>query len=372
VNLLANAVKYTPDFGSITVDLKVLDDKIQFQIIDTGMGIEEEDQKYIFDRFFRVTHEQNTIGSGIGLSLIKELVELHGGSINVSSTIDEGTTFTFFIPYMASDMKIESHSDEYQYTLQVSSSDKLLHAQKILIVEDNIALSEHMKHLLQDTEIILQTENGKTGFDVAILEIPDIIITDLIMPEMDGMELISKLRKDDRTNHIPIILLTGNTDIENKIEGWKRGSDAYLNKPVNTEELLAIISNFIKQRTILQQKYQSFGAIPSSIIKPTTPEEIFIQKLVSIIEDNFEDENFSIEQLATLINMSRSNLFRKVSAITGLNPTLWIRDFRLNKAMQLLKQGNLPKEVCFLVGFNSFSYFSKCFKDKFGIVPSGV
>jgi signal transduction histidine kinase/DNA-binding NarL/FixJ family response regulator len=372
VNLLTNAVKYTPDFGLITIQLNTEADKILFRIKDSGIGIEEEDQKYIFDRFFRVTHDNKTLGSGIGLSLIKELVELHGGTIQVSSKIDEGTSFSFYIPYIEAESKSLATMEEFTYNLQEPSSQKLLHAHKILIVEDNLDLSNHMKNLLQETEIILQAENGIIGYDLATAELPDIIITDLIMPQMDGMELISKLRKDERTNHIPIILLTGNTDIENKIEGWKRGSDAYMNKPVNNEELLAITANLIHQRTILQEKFKNITSDPSSSYKATTPEEVFIQKLHVLIEENYEDENFSIEQLSGLINMSRSNLFRKVTSITGLNPTLWIRNFRLNKAMQLLKQGNLPKEVCYLVGFNSFSYFSKCFKDKFGIVPSGV
>lgn len=377
VNLLNNAIKYTPEFGQVKLDLYAFQDQTVLSISDTGIGIDANDLPHIFDRYYRVENEENTmIGSGIGLALIKELVELHGGSIRVTSLINEGTTFVIHLPLKKCNAVTYEElqlDNSLPYATNHYTLTKNIGAEKILIVEDNAALSVHLKELLKDIEQVFIASNGIEGFEYAISEIPDIIITDLIMPEVDGMELISMLRNDQRTDHIPIILLTGNTEIENRIEGWKRGTDAYLNKPVVSEELLSVIENLIQQRVLLQQKYASgFNKSEDEKEIVITPESIFLKKVMEIIENHFEDEQFSVEILADQLHMSRSNLFRKVSAITGNNPTMLIRDYRLQRAMQLLKQGQSPKEVCYLTGFNSFSYFGKCFKDKFGIVPSSV
>lgn len=377
VNLLNNAIKYTSEFGKVQLDLSMLHDQVVLTISDSGIGIDASDLPFIFDRYYRVENEENTvIGSGIGLALIKELVELHGGSINVTSVINEGTNFIIKLPLKKCDAVTYEQlqlDDSLPYSTNQYTLTKNIDAEKILIVEDNEQLALHLKEFLKDIEQVFIASNGRLGFEYAINEIPDIIITDLIMPEVDGMEFISMLRNDQRTDHIPIILLTGNTEIENRIEGWKRGTDAYLNKPVVSEELLSVIENLIQQRILLQEKFTSaFKVNNLEEVKAVTQEEIFLKKVMQIIEGHYEDEQFSVEILADQLHMSRSNLFRKVAAITGNNPTILIRDYRLQKAMLLLKQGQSPKEVCYLTGFNSFSYFSKCFKDKYGVVPSSV
>ncbi|MEM6397566.1 MAG: tetratricopeptide repeat protein [Bacteroidota bacterium] len=390
-NLLSNAVKFTSSGGRI--DLLVRESKLgkkdalSLIIKDTGIGIENENLPNIFDRFYQeddsTTRKQE--GTGIGLSLTRELVQLMNGVIEVKSEPKRGTTFTVLLPITkeaeqshstaSGDIPepISSDADLLPGLLpeKILSPDSYSDRPKLLIVEDNPDVQQYMALVLADYYDIELADNGALGIEKAIETIPDLIISDVMMPEVDGNELTQTLKQDERTNHIPIILLTAKSDSDSKISGLEMGADAYLSKPFEERELFVRIDKMLELRRNLQQRYANFT--PGDAEDLQRIENPFLQKMYGFLEDKLADADLDMEQLSKGLGMSRTQVFRKVKALTGQAPTLFIRSVRLKKGKQLLETTDLTiSEVAYEVGFTSLSYFSTAFLAEFGIRPSNT
>lgn len=385
-NLISNAIKFTPAGGNVYVDIRLeRSQNVRIQIRDDGIGIPPEHLPFIFDRFYQVDSNSTRRGegTGIGLALAKELVHNMQGTIEAKSDGGKGTQITIFLPFvqLAEKRQIDSSSAltpvlaESVYVAKETSSalDDIVHADRflILLVEDNADVLKYLSALLANDYQIVTAENGQEGIDKALDIIPDLIVSDVMMPEKDGYELCAVLKEDQRTNHIPIILLTAKSDQSAKLQGLTEGADAYLAKPFHEQELLVRIEKLISLRQRMQQMYQKGGDLYQRLKKiPQSREEEFLQKTLEIIERNLNDENFGMPQLCRSLHMSRSHVFRKLKAVTGKSATHLIRQMRLEKAMELLRTTHLSvSEVCFEVGFNNPGYFSRVFQQEFGMSP---
>lgn len=385
-NLISNAIKFTEESGKIIVHAKEESFKgkphLTLIVRDNGSGIPIEDLPHVFDRFFQVDASdlRHSEGSGIGLALVKELVELMKGQIEVTSKIGDGTVFTVRIPISklaplqgeiinANDLLLPSDpaNEKEKATLFHAPADDLPLA---LIIEDNKDIVSFLRSCLQRNYKIEVAYNGHQGIDKALEIIPDIIISDVMMPEADGFTVCKTLKTDERTNHIPIILLTAKATQEDKVHGLDAGADAYLSKPFHKEELEVRLQKLIELRQQLQLRYQDGS---NNISPAKNKEDEFIQKLRSIIEEKMEDESFSIVDLCHSIGLSRMQLHRKLKALTGMAATAFINSVRLQKAFDLLSDTDLNvSEVAYKVGFSNHSYFSKLFANKFGKSPSEI
>lgn len=397
-NLLSNAIKFTPAGGNVYVDLRIakngfiienqVSKSLQLQIKDDGIGISPAHLSQIFDRFYQVdaSYTRKGEGTGIGLALAKELVKAMGGSIGVESEKEKGTKFTILLPITQTGNKTQFEKSIEKPLLLENS---LLIDRKIeqntfplsmrprhlvLLVEDNEDVLTYLTSFLSYDYQIVTAINGQQGIDKALEIIPDLIVSDVMMPEKDGFEVCAALKTDERTNHIPIILLTAKSDQSSKVEGLIQGADAYLAKPFNREELLIRIEKMIALRKQLQERFQKTGILRQILKTPIqTKEEAFLQKVLQVIEQNLKDENFGMPQLCKEMQMSRSHLFRKLKALTGKSATHLIRSMRLEKAKELLQTTHFNvSEVCFEVGFNNPNYFSRIFKEEFGVSPNSV
>jgi len=387
VNLLSNAFKFTPEHGSISVNTSIDNQRLKISISDSGEGMELKEIEKVFERFYQVEGTE-AYGTGIGLSLVKELVELHRGQISVNSVKGEGTTFKVTIPYQRTDFKaheitsaaiektnghtpLELFQGEEVATKEALSTDP--EKPLVLIVEDNPDLQVYIREQLESSYQIIIAKDGKQGLDKAIAKIPDLIISDVMMPKMNGIELSEILKKDSRTSHIPIILLTAKAAQSNKIEGLQSGADDYLTKPFDSRELLARSQNLIDQRKRLRDKFQGELKIRPSKVNLQSLEEQFIKQVMEEIEKNISNEFYTVEDLAKAIGFSRSQLNRKLKAICNQSANHLIREFRLTRAKEMLEQksGSIS-EVAYSVGYNNLSYFSKSFKEAFGVSPSEV
>ena len=396
-NLVSNALKYTDDGGSVSVYLQVARENsrrrknseeiqsLQIEVRDTGSGISDVEIPRIFDRFYQVRgkDEPERVGTGIGLSLTKELVDLLHGEIKVDSKVNLGTRFEVTIPLGT------SHLDTSEYNL-VEASPFLEKFQKepvaadhpdkpspqgddrqiILTVEDNEDIRSHITDHMPDYTVI-EAADGLAGLQIATEQLPDLVITDLMMPRMDGVELCKKLKTDERTSHIPVIMLTAKTSVEDRIEGLETGADDYLTKPFNIKELRVRVKNLIEQRRKLRERIRKEILLEPKEIAVTSADERFIKQMLKVIEENMSDQEFSVEQLGSELAMSRMQLFRKIKALTDHSPSEYIRTVRLKRAAQLIKSnfGNLA-EITYEVGFNHPSYFAKCFRELYGVAPS--
>ena len=392
-NLLSNAFKFTAANGTIhliitkrTADKQFPVGSAEIKVKDTGIGIKDYDLPKIFDRFYQVdnTTTRQYEGSGIGLALVKELVELHHGSIVVESIIGEGTSFTIHLPLgkdhltsneLASVTSEELSQDQTAVILdaleEVDDFDAGLSMPKLLIVEDNADLRYYLRSCLSDNYNVVESPDGNDGYQKAVDQIPDLIVTDLMMPGMDGIELCKKLKANEKTSHIPIILLTAKADHSTKLEGLRTGADDYITKPFSQDELVTRVENLITIRRNLQQKYSRQLLLMPSEIDADSMEDRFVKKVMTVIEKYMDDSSFSVDVLAREAAMSNIQLYRKLKSLTDFTPNELIRNTRLERAASLLKQraGNVA-DVAYQVGFNNLSYFSKCFKEKFDVSPS--
>ncbi len=403
-NLVSNALKFTPEGGKVEVrvfssppsPLAKLHEKergrrgewVSIAICDNGSGIAPEHLPHIFERFYRVDETHSSEGTGIGLALTKELVDLHHGTIVVESTLGTGTVFTVTLPidksaYAPKDMadsppevpdrrksKLGSPSDEIRPNPAVTRSEG---KPIVLVVEDNADLRAYVREYLDADYAVREAGNGKEGFDYATDLVPDIVISDVMMPEMDGMELCRALKQDVRTCHIPIILLTAKAGSENKIEGLGTGADDYLTKPFEPKELLARVKNLIAQRRMLRERFGTVHVLRPGEVTVTSIDDAFLAKVKAAIESHMSDEDFSVEELGKEVGMSRSQIHRKVSALTDMPPSDFMRYLRLHRAMDLLRQNAATvAEIAYMVGFSSPAYFTKCFRELFGVTPSEV
>jgi len=386
-NLISNALKFTPEKGTITLHVERIDvSKLRISITDTGIGISEKDLPFIFDRFYQADKSDTRAfeGTGIGLALVKELVDLHRGTISVVSNDQingkTGTTFTIEIPIgpVETDKPQEpipaltkNEIPEDAGVDSIAAKAELPGQKIVLLIEDNADIRKFITEQLEDQYKVFTASNGKEGIEYAQKYVPDLIITDVMMPEMDGITMVKILRKDEMTSHIPIIMLTGKVTQEDKMEGLEAGVDAYLTKPFSVSELELRISNLISQREQLRLKYShAFIVDPKDTIL-TDIDQQFLENTHNSIKENLKNVSFGVEQLAENMNLSASQLHRKLEALIDHTPGQLIRNMRLQKAAELISQnaGNIA-EICFLTGFNDQTYFSRAFKQQFGCSPS--
>ena len=380
-NLLSNAIKFTPDGGQISMKVYRRDTNICFEVKDNGIGIPSEKQETIFDRFYQVDGEttRKEGGAGIGLAITRELVQLLGGSINVKSNPGIGTVFVVCLPYISISGKavvlddLEKEPTTFQNNSDVDNKNftPTNGTQRLLIIEDNPDVVGYLKACYHNHFSIHVAIDGKKGFELAVEEIPDIIISDIMMPAMDGFELCKKLKQDIRTSHIPIILLTAKADIPSRIEGLETGADAYIVKPFNQRELLVRMQKLLELRRKLFRRYSTGYGLESSSDPILQKEDLFFKKLNEIILKNLGDEFFNIQVLCNEMAMSKSQLYRKFSALTNIPAARYIRTLRMQKAKELLQTTALNiTEVGYEVGMKSVSVFSKTFKEEYGYSPT--
>ncbi len=404
-NLLSNALKFTAAHGNIYVSISQEKDLINdlsiviLKVKDTGIGIPENQVEYIFDRFYQLDNSQTrkTGGTGIGLALTKELVKLMNGSIHVKSPpvgAVKGTEFTVTIPLTRASIAEEKtvilqqvSKDENTSSTKIKSTNGYLinseiddaNQPLILLVEDNADVVAYTASCLPDYKLSVG-QDGAEGFDIAVNIIPDLIISDVMMPFVDGFEMCRKLRLDERTSHIPIIMLTAKADLKSKLEGIEKGADIYLEKPFHKEELLLRIKKLLEQRKHLQQYYSrqigilqngDTSAIPETkTISEEKTEHVFVKKVREIVEANFNNHEFNVEQLCRNIFMSHSQLHRKLEALTGCSPNKFIRIVRLTKAKELLADDSLSiAAIALACGYSDAGYFARVFKQETGFTP---
>jgi DNA-binding response OmpR family regulator/two-component sensor histidine kinase len=378
-NLLSNAFKFTPEGGTIEFKVTHETSLLKIEVSDNGSGIGPEHLPHIFDRFYQAgdpsgLHE----GTGIGLSLVKELVSLMEGTIAVQSDEGKGTVFIVSLPLMV----LSSAPDEvtlpgvflYEPAAEKATANgvaKETEAETVLIVEDNADMRSFIAEQLNSKYVILLAANGREGLEIAFREIPDIVITDIMMPQLDGMAFCEALKKDERTSHVPVIVLTAKEGMENKLEGLETGADEYLTKPFDARELSVRIKNLIAQRHQLRQKFSQQITLEPKNISITSVDRRFLEKVESAIEKNISFPEFGVPQLQDVLAMSKTQFHRKMKALTDQPPGEFLRNYRLKRAAQLLaQQGGNITEIAFSVGFGSLSYFTRSFKDLFSQSPS--
>jgi len=384
-NLLSNAIKYTPAGGMIMVSLDTWKNTegnwTKIKVSDSGVGIPEEGLKHVFERFYRAEIDKDETGTGLGLSLTRNLVELHKGSIQVSSEPGKGTVFTFDIPIHQSAFDPDELSRED--VNRVITGDKVTEPLpelatvskqtpkelKILLAEDNSDFREILRSSLLSQYQVLEAENGNTALEIALKENPDLIISDVMMPEKTGLELCSELKNNIETKMIPVILLTAKTSDGDIAEGYLSGADSFITKPVSLPVLHSRITSLLLKRVNLE-------AVPEEPLKQVAvnrklSNEQFIRLLKKVISSNLSDSEFQVSDMHIHFGMSSSNFYRKVKELTKLAPVEYVKNFRLNRAASLLKKGNLSiAEIAYGTGFSDQSYFGVCFKKQFGITPS--
>ena len=370
-NMISNAIKYSEEGGQINIKAFVEKDHLHVEFKDNGIGIPERQHDLIFKRFTRGTNVSNKgiPGTGIGLMLSKKIVELHRGKILLESKENIGSKFTIVLPNGSQHFKEEEliRQDEANSAANENDVENLIKESKvILLVEDNKELRKAIRSELESSYTILEAENGKEGLLVALSKNPDLIITDVMMPEMNGTELCDLLKTNFKTSHIPIIILSALSDIEDRIRGLKTGADAYVEKPFNTEILKVTIKNLIKSRENVSHLLQD-----KKVEKKLSQDEVFLSDLIQLIKDNLTSNDFSIDDLCEKMGLSRSNLFRKLKGLIQMSPSDLIIKIKLSKAEELLKQKKHSRisDIAYESGFNDPKYFSTLFKKHYGQTP---
>ena len=389
-NLLSNALKFTLENGSINVSLETIGNhdqmQIQLKVKDTGIGIAEEQQKKIFDRFYQAdsSRTRKGEGTGIGLALVKELVELFGGEIQLKSETGKGSEFIVSFPVNVVPEFSENTGNpirkiDLETTLILNDTgiieehpDGETGKPVVLVIDDNADMRNYIKNCLKHIYDVKEAADGAEGIELSFSHIPDLVISDIMMPERDGYEVAEVLKQDERTSHIPLILLTAKSATESRLKGLKTKADAYISKPFNTDELLLNIENMIALRRRLRERYSGdLKTLSEQVVK--NKEDKFILKLRSIVEQSIDKVDFSVEDLCLEAHMSRTQLHRKIKVLTDNNTTHFIKRVRLERAFGLLKDGELTvSEIAYTVGFNTPNYFSKCFHEYYGYPPGHV
>lgn len=380
-NLLFNAVKFTSSGGAVNIVVSQFPEGVRIIISDTGIGIPAEELPHIFGRFYQVdtSTTREGEGTGIGLSLSKELVHMMGGEIEVESQINVGTTFRIQFPILQNAPREEQFKkidpedlpQSYVAGAATASPGSVGELPTLLIIEDNHDIVEYLASCLDDQYILLIARDGQQGIDMALEQVPDLIISDVMMPRKDGFEVCEFLKNDERTSHIPIIILTAKADHESRIQGLKKGADAYLAKPFNKEELLVRLEMLLALRRKLQARYASDALSEDEAVYEQ--EDDFIRKIRTIMEENLIDTSFSITELCEMVGMSRSNLHRKITALTGRSSSIFIRLIRLQKAREILVSTDYNvSEIAYQVGFSDPKYFTRAFTKEFGHSPKEV
>lgn len=398
-NLMSNAFKYTPDNGIIKVSLIGCEDKIEFTIKDNGKGMSEKELKHIFERFYQVD-EVHPEGSGIGLTLVKSIVEMHGGEIRVDSTPGKGSTFTVILPVTHVDEKTSekvSHNSIESITTELSEVQSVddeeikedtgkIDLPRLLIIDDNADIRRLVEGLLCDKYQIIKASNGKDGIRRALKYVPDLIICDVMMPEMDGFETCKQIKSDVATSHIPILMLTACSADEQRVAGYESGADGYLSKPFNSKVLQARCEALILNHKRIVEALTAGDELSKNPDKPVADATIsninkslgdidsdFYNRFVKFVEQHISDANVSVEDMADSMGLSRVQFYRKIKALTNYSPVEFMRISRLKKGKQLLQRTDSTiAEVAYKVGFSSPGYFTKCYRDYFGEAPSSA
>jgi signal transduction histidine kinase/DNA-binding response OmpR family regulator/ligand-binding sensor domain-containing protein len=391
-NLLSNAIKFTPTGGEVVLTARILPQNngtsaLQIEVRDTGAGIPEGQLTGIFDRFFQAEnqHYSSTGGTGVGLSLTRELVRTMGGDITVRSALGQGTTFTVQLPITNQASRgnaapvLSRSTATFPPESDLPVADESL--PQLLLIEDNPDVMAYLVTCLQNSYRLELAYNGREGYEKALQLVPDLIVSDVMMPEMNGLEVCDRLKNDERSSHIPVVLLTAKADVDSRIAGLRRGADVYLSKPFHEEELRVVLRNLLEQRRKLQARFGAFAPPQMADKAPDaeTPEasadlkieNAFLQKIWQHVEAALDDTEFDGPRLAKLMLLSEVQLYRKIKALTGKSTAVYIRSIRLQMAQGLLRTTSLTiSEIAYRVGFEDPNYFSRTFSQEFGVAPS--
>lgn len=382
-NLLSNALKYTSEGGEITLTAKEENGRVMISVADNGCGISSDELPYIFDRFYQAKNAGR--GTGIGLAIVKAFTELHHGEVSATSVEGKGSTFTIHIPVRQKGEVTNQSTEKIEQLVEPSSAEEVPNQARhideliqpyqtdkpeVLIIDDNIDIRTYLRSVLSEKYNVSEAADGKVGLELARKIVPDIVLSDIMMPVMDGLAFCQQLKTDKAISHIPVILLTARSLDEQRAEGYEHGADAYLSKPFSLRLLLSRIDNLIESRKKLNQTWSKgveddeIGNISNEIDKS------FLKQLRKIIQENLANSDLSVEQIGDEIGLSRVQLYRKVKALTGYSPVEIVRKARLTRARHLLQTTERTvSEVAYAVGFSTPSYFSKCYKDEFGENP---
>ena len=382
-NLLSNALKYTSEGGEISLMAKEEDGRVMISVADNGCGISSDELPYIFDRFYQAKNAGR--GTGIGLAIVKAFTELHHGEVSATSIEGKGSTFTIHIPVRQKGEVTNQPTEKIEQLVEPSSAEEVPNQARhideliqpyqtdkpeVLIIDDNIDIRTYLRSVLSEKYNVSEAADGKAGLELARKIVPDIVLSDIMMPVMDGLAFCQQLKTDKAISHIPVILLTARSLDEQRAEGYEHGADAYLSKPFSLRLLLSRIDNLIESRKKLNQTWSKgveddeIGNISNEIDKS------FLKQLRKIIQENLANSDLSVEQIGDEIGLSRVQLYRKVKALTGYSPVEIVRKARLTRARHLLQTTERTvSEVAYAVGFSTPSYFSKCYKDEFGENP---
>ena len=390
-NLLSNAIKFTPRGGEIIIGLKQVEAEksnfnsghIEIYVNDNGRGIKSSDLNNIFNRFYQSENQnKENEGVGIGLSFSQNLAKLHGGFIKVESDYEKGSCFTLHIPlgnsHLSNDQMVENNEI---FISKVETQDHLIlekdqpshtnqkNKPKLLIIEDNLEIYNYLISELSVDYNTFCSTNGEEGITIALDKLPDIIISDIMMPGIDGIEVCKRLKNDIKTNHIPIILLSARANDESKIQGLNSGADVYLTKPISLDVLKTQLKSLLDNRKKIHEEFKNLNFEPSKV-NINSVDELFVDKIINIINENIDNPNFTVQEFSNLSGMSRTTFFNKVKSITGLKPTEFLRNYRLKLAAQFLLKGFSVKECMYKTGFNTPSYFTQSFKILFDMTPT--
>ncbi|MES2276085.1 MAG: two-component regulator propeller domain-containing protein [Bacteroidota bacterium] len=388
-NLLSNAFKYTPDGGAVKIELSVNEQEAVIRISDTGKGIEPVHLDKIFDRFYQISGEEMNLGSGVGLAFTQKLVELHHGTINVVSTYGQGSTFTVTIPLDEKCYRGDMETTAPVYDLSLPAGDEAWEQltisedmvepkeephstrERLLLVDDNRDIIEYLENAFTEQYEVLTAFDGAEALKILEEHMVDLIICDVMMPELDGLHLCKRVKKNIQTCHIPVILLTAKTETSQQIKGLETGADDYITKPFSMSLLEAKVHNILRSRKRLKEYYSTSTEIVPENIALNALDEAFLKQSIAIIEENLSEPDFSVDKFSREIGMSRSNLYLKLRAITGESATDFIKRIRFKKAVELMhtKQYNIA-QVAYMSGFNSPSYFSTAFKQYYDCMPT--
>ena len=382
-NLLSNALKYTSEGGEITLTAKEENGRVMISVADNGCGISSDELPYIFDRFYQAKNAGR--GTGIGLAIVKAFTELHHGEVSATSIEGKGSTFTIHIPVRQKGEVTNQPTEKIEQLVEPSSAEEVPNQARhideliqpyqtdkpeVLIIDDNIDIRTYLRSVLSEKYNVSEAADGKVGLELARKIVPDIVLSDIMMPVMDGLAFCQQLKTDKAISHIPVILLTARSLDEQRAEGYEHGADAYLSKPFSLRLLFSRIDNLIQSRKKLSKLFSNSDENDAFEKLSNETDKTFAAHLRKIIQDNLSDNEFNVERIGDEIGLSRVQLYRKVKALTGYSPVEMLRKARLTRARHLLRTTEKTvSEVAYAVGFSTPSYFSKCYKDEFGESP---
>lgn len=399
LNLLSNAVKYSQSGDSISISTeRTNNNHFKLHVADTGIGIPEDKLETVFERYHRVLDEKSeqVTGAGIGLALVKELVEAHNGSIKVDSELGQGTSISVLLPIVGEvdTVELDSHANEEIVAMELMSltaqetNDKIAQSNEViddsskhsvLVIEDNPDMRQYIVSSIGDDYQVLTANDGEAGLELAVKEVPDLIISDIMMPKMDGYQTANALRNNEITSHIPIILLTARGDRESRLKGWYERADEYLTKPFDVEELKIRLHNLLEIRDILKKRFAETAFEPTAKLSvdekqdveanKTAQQQAFLAHLNTCLDDIYANSELTVPDIAKVVAMSERQFFRKLKSIMDMSPVEYLRRYRLEKGKQYLIEGKSASFAAFEVGFSSQSYFGRCFKAQFGMSP---